>query len=801
MSITATYRLQLHRGFGFADAEAQVPYLAALGVSHLYLSPILQAVAGSQHGYDVVDHTGVSADLGGEAGLISLSDTAHAHGLGLVVDIVPNHMALVAPEHANAPLWSVLAEGREASTAPWFDIDWEAGGGRLGLPILGDTLERTLAAGELRLESYDGAPVIRYHEHVLPVADGTEGDDVAEVLDRQHYTLASWREKERVLNYRRFFDADQLIAVRVERPDVFEATHRTVLDLNHRGVIDGFRIDHPDGLADPQGYLQQLAESVRPGTVVWVEKILEGDEALPSAWRCAGTTGYDAIQAVQTALVDPASAAVLDRTWQAVGGEPSVEVAVHDAKRQVVEDLLAPEVARLTRRAGEALPAEDPARLRAAVVGLLVSGEVYRAYVGGHEPLSPLARSRIDRALATAVAAEPGLRAELELLAGLARCEDGGAAAVDFAVRLQQTWGPVMAKGIEDTAFYRWHRLVALNEVGGNPGTVADAGPGALHAWARRQQTDWPGGMTTLSTHDTKRSEDVRARLLAFAGDAAGWERCSGAFRDAADAAGLDGPTAHLIWQTLVGVGEISEERLHGYLLKAVREAKQRTAWVDGDVDYESAVLAFADLAQRGPLRQVLDEAIDANRPAARAMVLAAKLLQLMLPGVPDVYQGSEIVSLSLVDPDNRRAVDFPERAERLRLLDEGEAPRDLDDEKLLVTSRVLRLRRRRPDWFGEGADYASLVSTSEHAVGFVRAGQVACVVTRAPHRLLESGGWTDATVTLPPGRWTDLLTGGTHPGGDLACAELFSGLPVALLVSEAVGEAAEVGPAARLGR
>ena len=797
MSLTATYRLQLHRGFGFAAADAQVPYLGSLGVSHLYLSPILQAVTGSQHGYDVVDHTAVSADLGGETGLISLSGTAHAHGLGLVVDVVPNHMALVAPEHANAPLWRVLAEGREGSTAHWFDIDWEAGGGRLGLPILGDTLERTLAAGEIRLDRYDGEPVIGYHEHVLPVADGTEGDDVAEVLDRQHYALASWREKDRVLNYRRFFDADQLIAVRVELADVFEATHSTLLDLNHRGVIAGFRIDHPDGLADPEGYLQRLAESVRPGTVVWVEKILEGDEALPSTWRCAGTTGYDAIQAVQTALVDPVSSAVLDRTWQTLGGEPSIEVAVAQAKRQVVEDLLAPEVARLTRRAREALPGEAPARLRAALVELLVSGEVYRAYVGVPEPLSSLARSRIDHALAKAVAGQPDLRAELVLLAGLARCEDRSEAAADFAVRLQQTWGPVMAKGIEDTAFYRWHRLVSLNEVGGNPGIVADAGADALHAWAQRQQADWPGGMTTLSTHDTKRSEDVRARLLAFAGNAAGWERCADAFRDASHATGLDGPTAHLIWQTLVGVGEISDERLHGYLLKAVREAKRFTAWVDGDVDYENRVLAFADLTQRGPLRKVLDDAIRANRPAARATVLASKLLQLMLPGVPDVYQGCEIVNLSLVDPDNRRGVDFAERVERLRFLDEGGAPRDLDDEKLLVTAHVLRLRRRRPDWFGEGAEYDPLVTSSEHAVGFVRAGQVACLVTRAPHRLVESGGWSDAAVTLPPGRWTDLFTGREHRGAQVACAELFSSLPVALL---AVGPGT-VEPAARLGR
>lgn len=784
MSITATYRLQLHGDFGFADAQAQVPYLASLGISHLYLSPVLQAVEGSQHGYDVLDHTTISMALGGESGLVALSETAREHGLGLLVDIVPNHMALVAPEHANAPLWQVLAEGRDAPTAHWFDIDWKAGGGRLGLPILGDTLENTLAAGELEIDRYDGAPVIRYYEHVLPIALGTEADDVAEVLQRQHYALASWRDKERMLNYRRFFDVDQLIAVRVELPDVFEATHRLLLDLNHRGVIDGFRIDHPDGLADPEGYLAQLNRSTRPGTVVWVEKILEGSEALPSSWECAGTTGYDAMQAVQTALVDPASAPVLDRTWQAAGGEPDIEVATVRSKRLVVEELLAPEVERLTRRAREALPDRDPESLHAAVVELLVAGEVYRAYIDVHERLSPLARRRIDEALERSVNARPDLRPDLELLAGLAKGEDDtDEAAVDFAVRLQQTWGPVMAKGIEDTTFYRWHRLVALNEVGGNPGIVAEASVEALHTWARRQQADWPGGMTTLTTHDTKRTEDVRARLLAFAGDTTAWQRCSDVFGEAADAAGLDRPTGHLLWQTLVGVGEISEGRLHAYLLKAVREAKQHTAWVDGDENYEKQVLTFADEVRRpGPLRRTLDEAMASNAAAARATVLSAKLLQLLLPGTPDVYQGCEIVNLSLVDPDNRRPVDFAERARRLRSLDEGVAPEDLDDEKLLVTVRALRLRREHPEWFGDEADYAALTSGSEHAAGFVRAGRVACVVTRAPHRLAEVGGWADATVVLPPGEWTDVLTGAEHSGGEIACARLLAELPVALL-------------------
>ena len=494
MTVTGTYRLQLHEGFGFADAQAQLPYLASLGVSHLYLSPVLQAVPGSMHGYDVLDHTRVSQDLGGEEGLRALAAAARELDLGLVVDVVPNHMALVAPESANAPLWAVLREGRDAPTAHWFDIDWKSGGGRLGLPVLGSTLAETLEAGDLVLDELDGQPVIRYFEHVYPVALGTEGDDIAEVLARQHYQLASWRESDAMLNYRRFFEVDQLIAVRVELPDVFEATHRVLLALNHDGVIDGFRIDHPDGLADPEGYLTQLREATRPGTLIWVEKILEGSERLPTSWACDGTTGYDAMQAIQTALVDPATAPALDRAWAEAGGQPDVERSVDASKRQVIDQSLGPEVERLTRRAREALPEQDPERLREAIVELLVAGEVYRAYVHPDERLSPLARKRIEDAFVGAVAARLDLEPELELLMHLAQVEGDDPAAVDFAIRLQQTWGPVMAKGIEDTTFYRWHRLVALNEVGGDPAVLDHASPAALHEWAAAEQRDWPLG-------------------------------------------------------------------------------------------------------------------------------------------------------------------------------------------------------------------------------------------------------------------------------------------------------------------
>ncbi len=782
--MSATYRLQLHADFTFADAEARVGYLASLGVTHLYLSPVLQAAEGSQHGYDVVDHGRISEDLGGEAALVSLAKTADQHGLGLIVDIVPNHMAFVAPEYANRPLWQVLRDGRDAETADWFDIDWKSGGGRLGLPILGGTLAEALDADEITLDQHDGRPVLRYFDHVLPLSLGTEGDDVADVLQRQHYQLANWRENDAMLNYRRFFEVDELIAVRVELPDVFEATHRLLLDLNHRGVIDGFRVDHPDGLADPEGYLHQLRDATVPGTMIWVEKILEGTEKLPESWACDGTTGYEAMQAISAALVDPLAEPVLTRTWVEAGGQPEVELSVERAKRQVVEELLGPEVQRLTRRAREALPGDDPERLEEAVSELLVAGEVYRAYVHPDKRLSPLARRRLQKAYDEAVAARADLEQELSHLLGLAMAEETETeVAVDFAVRLQQTWGPVMAKGIEDTTFYRWHRLVALNEVGGDPAVLDHAGPQVLHVWAQAQQESWPLAMTGLSTHDTKRSEDVRARLLAVAGDTAWWQRCSDLFWVVADGHGVDHPTAHLLWQTLVGVGEISRDRLHDYLTKAIREAKQRTAWIDGNQEYETRVLALADEAlAAGPLREVVEGAVAASEQAIRATVLGQKLLQLLLPGVPDTYQGCEVVNLSLVDPDNRRPVDFDASERRLARLDAGEPVLDLDDEKLMVTSRALRLRRDLPEAFGAEAGYAPLESSTEHVVGFVRTELVACVVTRAPHRLAAAGGWSDQTVSLPEGTWHDELSGRDLDGSVALCSDLFASLPVALL-------------------
>ncbi|TQJ15848.1 maltooligosyl trehalose synthase [Yimella lutea] len=795
MPFTSTYRLQLHSGFTFADAAQQVPYLAELGISHLYLSPILTAVPGSMHGYDVVDHTRINPELGGEDGFRELAEKTHALGLGIVVDVVPNHMAFVAPEYLNRPLWEVLRDGRDASTEQWFDIDWKVGGGRIGLPVLGRSLAEVLEAGELTLDTFDsGEPVLRYYEHVWPVALGTEEGDVAQVLDRQHYRLASWREKDEVLNYRRFFEVDGLIAVRVELPEVFDATHELLVRLHHEGLIDGFRIDHPDGLADPSGYLERLTSACKKDTPIWTEKILEGDERLPTDWKCAGTTGYDALRVVQAAFTDSASADVLDETWIAAGGNPDFHAIVQDSKRWIVTHALAPEVDRLTRRAREALPDLDPERLREAVVELLVAGEVYRAYVQPDQRLTPAARARLREAFTAAVEARPQLQHEIESLIPVTLLADDDESATDFAIRLQQTWGPVMAKGIEDTTFYRYHRLVALNEVGSDPTLVAGASPDLLHQWAVYQQRNWPRTMTSLSTHDTKRSEDVRARILAVAGEPSAWQELSASA--AALAQGhIDGPTAHLVWQTLFGVGEIDDERLTGYLEKALREGKEHTAWVDGDAEYEARVIAFAERLRDDAGHSALSTRIEADlAESIRAITLGTKLIQLMLPGVPDTYQGTEYVNLSLVDPDNRRPVEYSERAQTLGT---HETP-DLDSEKQFVVQSALLTRQRHPEVFGDSGGYTPIESDSPHLLGFVRnyapglvsgvlrreqPAAVAVLATRTPSRLALEGGWADATVELPEGTWTDLLSGRLYDGGrHVRCADLFTTMPVALL-------------------
>lgn len=795
---TATYRIQLTPEQGFAAAAEQADYLAALGVSHAYLSPLLQAAPGSTHGYDVVDHDRVNEDLGGAPGLAGLHRRLRDAGVGMVADVVPNHMAVPVPESLNVVLWSVLRDGPESPYAGWFDVDWDLQHGALLMPVLGRRIGEVVDAGELVLDRSGGEPVLRYHDHVFPVRAGTEDLPLADLVGRQWYRLAYWRVADEELNYRRFFDIDTLAGLRVEREEVFAQSHALLVALVHEGVLEGLRVDHPDGLADPRGYLRRLAAATGRSWVV-VEKVLGVDEELPGDWPCAGTTGYDALSRVGGVFLDPAGAAPLTRLYTELTGDPPTFAPVaEEAKRLVVEQVLHAEVHRLVELlveiSAEELHLRDHPRraLREALVELLVACDVYRAYVVPGEDPPPATRAVLTRTAQAAARRLPAERhAALAVVVDLALGRRGRSPAKDdFCVRFQQTCGAVMAKGVEDTAGYRWWRLAALNEVGGDPDRFGTS-PAELHAFCARLQRDWPATMTTLTTHDTKRSEDVRARLGVLSQLPAEWARAMAGWQAAASRhrspeGWPDPATEYLVWQTLVGAWPVSVDRLTAYLRKAAREAKRHTSWTDPVPAYETALDRFASGVRTDPdLAEAVDGFVATLAPHARAVTLGQKLVQLTMPGVPDVYQGSELDLLTLVDPDNRGPVDYAVRRRLLADLDAGRPAADLAAAKLLVTSRALRLRRDHPDWFGPTGTYRPLPTSTPHSLAFARSEAALTVVSRLTVARQHLGGWGAEAVELPPGRWRDLLTGRPHPGGSLLLARLLDRLPVALLVAD----------------
>ncbi|MGX2993866.1 malto-oligosyltrehalose synthase [Streptomyces sp. JNUCC 64] len=786
---TATYRLQLQPAFPFAAAEAAVPRLAALGVSHLHLSPVLEAVPGSTHGYDVVDPTRVRAELGGEDGLRSLARTARAHGLGLVADIVPNHMA--ALPRLNRPLWETLRDGPASPYARWFDIDWEAQGGRVLLPVLGRRIGDEL--GALRVDG----DVLRYHDHAFPLRPGTGGLPLERLLAAQWYRLGWWRLARTELNYRRFFTVAELIAVRVEDPEVFRATHAKVLALVREGVLEGLRVDHPDGLADPEGYLRRL-DAGTAGRWTVVEKILAPGERLPASWPVAGTTGYDALRTVDGVLTDPDGAReLLDRHREFVAPEADRgghwEATARRAAHRVVTRELAAEVARLTR-ACHALCAGDPAlrdhapwALRTALRELLVRLRVYRPYGAGDTarvlPEETVRAAREAFAVAEEATAVDAVRSLL--------ADGDGPEREAFRARFAQTASAVRAKSVEDSAFYRYTPLLSATEVGGAPDAPA-LDPDAFHAHHARVQRDWPLTGTVLSTHDTKRSGDVRAALAALTERPAAWAgllaELTGDPERAPGGPAPDPRVAWVAWQSAVALGFPGEGRLAGAVLKHVREAGLRTSWTEPDPGYERAV---TDFVTAGPGGDAAPERVAAFRaalaPLVRANVLGAALLHLTVPGVPDLYQGTEEEYLALVDPDNRGPARGPDGPPP----EPGGGPvagGGLSAEKTALTTVALRLRRRHPEAFGAGASYTPLRATGRaagHWVGFTRAGgaqRVLTAVTRLSGRLADAGGWGSTTVTLPRGSWRDLLAPGRAHSGTVPVGALLTDLPVALL-------------------
>ncbi|BAJ73974.1 maltooligosyl trehalose synthase [Microbacterium testaceum StLB037] len=787
----STYRLQIRESFTLDDAAEVTDYLGRLGVSWAYLSPLLEATPGSDHGYDVVDVTRVDPARGGAEGLSRFVEAARAEELGILIDIVPNHMGVSDPR-ANAWWWDVLRQGRASAHATAFDIDWEFGGGKVRVPVLGADLADVIDEISYDPTPADDAPdgLIRYYDHVFPVAPGTGTSDIRALLDAQNFELRFWQDEAADLNYRRFFAVTTLAGVRVELPEVFDATHAEILRWVREGLADGLRVDHPDGLVDPGGYLDRLSDALEEAGgedagYVLVEKILEHGEALPSWWKTAGTTGYDALAEIDRVLTDPAGEAALDALDARLRADSDLEPLtgwhdlIHDTKRKIADSIQVSEIRRIVRGLPGALRDEfENDVLQDALAEILACFPVYRSYL-------PAGRAHLDAAAGEAEVRRPELGDVIEkLVPALADTS------LEIAWRFQQTTGPVMAKGVEDTAFYRYTRLGSLTEVGGDPGQFALDVHGFHTAQALRHAS-WPTAMTTLSTHDTKRGEDTRARIAVLAEIPERWAEVLAEFREIASTG--HGPFDALLWQAIVGAWPASastrhglseyRERLHAYAEKAAREASEVTGWREQDEAFEERMHAVVDAAT-GPAAERVRAFVDEISPAGWSNGLSAKLLQIMGPGVPDVYQGSELWEQSLVDPDNRRAVDF---AERRRILDELDAPGaplpSVDATgaaKLLVTSRALRLRRDHPLEVYRPLEAAG--SAADHVVAFDRGG-VFAVATRLPHSLAAAGGWRDTVVLLPDTPVIDVLTGRTFAGGPTPLADLLAFLPVALLI------------------
>lgn len=892
----ATYRLQFREGMTLCRAAALAPYLAGLGISDLYASPLFAAAAGSTHGYDGVDFARIEPAIGGEEGFLRLSAALMESGLGLLLDFVPNHMAADA---AN-PWWrSVLEWGRASPFAAHFDIDWSAP--KLLLPILGAAYGDTLRDGSLGLAfdagratfemtCYDrhlpltppsyamllararndavAALAPRFAEASAAAADAlktalaalaaetrpgkaiadmvaigaADKDFLHEIHEAQHWRLAHWRLAREALTYRRFFEISGLAGVRVEDPAVFTDVHARLLALIAAGRVTGVRIDHIDGLADPKAYLRRMRDAA---PYLLVEKIVERNEGLRTDWPVDGTTGYEFIAALAGLFVDGAREEAMTRAYCAFTGDAAdYAAAAAEAKREIFERNLAAELAYLTGAAAAFAAADTRTRdigrdsLRRAIVELAVALPVYRSYVDRTGP-SPTDRRLITEAVKAAAATrriDDG--AALDFIAKLLLADVGRPIVRDavrvFAARFQQTTGPVMAKGIEDTLFYRHGRLLALNEVGGAPERYG-APLQDFHAAMSARLSAQPGGLSATSTHDTKRGEDARARLYALSeipdawrDGVARWSSLNAAFRtELPDGPAPDPVLEWMFYQALAGAWPaewIDAEappdagaldalcaRMRAYMEKAVREAKLRTSWTNPNDGYEKAVAAFVAAALSDAGRAFRDDFVQVCRPAwiAGALNSLAQLaVKLAAPGVPDFYQGTELWDFSLVDPDNRRTVDFAARAALAGSVRERDAEALIADwrsgaPKLALMLAGLRLRNADPELFAAG-DYVPLTadgSRGAHVAAFARTRSRAFAVAvvprfavgltadaKRPHVPKEA--WGDTVLPFPEGLrgrpLRDAVTGETHGGDGIILREALGRFPVALLYGEA---------------
>lgn len=838
----ATYRLQLHREFPFAAAEEILPYLATLGISHVYLSPILQAVPGSQHGYDGTDPTRISEDMGGEEGWQKFHAAARAHGLGILMDIVPNHMAVT--EHN--PWWQdVLTHGPFSNYAEHFDLFGARQGDhwKLNLATLGASVDELRDAGKFELGLKGESPCLVCEGQSWPIAPHAWGrlieaesspavfqslrklslfsnpdskqkaewralhheaeavlkkypalqklsrDEMTILVKEQFYALHHWKDAGKTLNYRRFFDVTSLIGLRVESEEVFDVAHSRIARLIQEDQIDGLRVDHPDGLRDPIAFSQRL-RSLLPEGRIYIEKILQGEERLSSDWQVNGTVGYEFLARLNRLWLDEQKAASLSSVYQRFTGSISDhEAMVLEKKRQVIDMLFPRELDFLTSLAisnGDDLNADN---VRAAIKEITAQLPVYRTY-RTPDQLSEKDRTLIVQTLAKARRALPEVGSTIfELLATLLLEESGDPAAQDFVARWQQFTGPAAAKGVEDTVFYNDVRLLAENEVGADVSQHSISAEG-FHEFCSQLNEDWPENQLITSTHDTKRGEDVRARLAVLSEIPEAWDEMlhewSKENQAAWKGAEPDRNAEYFIYQTLIGAWPLERERCQAYFLKAIREAKHHTSWVEPCEAYEAAISSFIDaLYENARFIEGLESFVGKIAEFGHLNTLAQTLIKLTAPGVPDVYQGCELPEFSLVDPDNRRAVNYQQRVEMLsQLATSTEAPDwRLPEAKLWMIQRTLQLRRAKAECFASGTSYSPLSARGtrlRHLLAYARGEEVIVAVSR--FSLSLNGDWKDTELPLPPGNWRDHFTGEVF-SGDAPAAQLFTRFPVSLLV------------------
>ncbi len=748
----AAYRFQLTPDADFDVAASLVPYFATLGVSHLYVSPIAEAEIGSRHGYDITDPTKVRAELGGADALDRLCVELDRLDLGLIIDIVPNHLSIATPER-NPWFWDVLRHGTASIHADAFDIDWEGGDGKVLLPVLTQPLSNEIAT-ITGATGASGAVIVLSTGMRLPVDEPIEGmapDAVATVLARQPYRLVPWQSTER--NQRRFFEIDSLAGVAVEDEAVRRDRHALLSQLLERwpNIIDGVRVDHVDGLAHPDDYFVWLRQLIGNDRLLIIEKILVGDETLPERWPVDGTTGYEFALLVDRLLTNDDDLAAMRSIWvEATGDRDSYDAVEHTAIEEVLADRLRPEVERIHRLI------EDDDELAGdrgvqAITALVVSTGRYRTYLpSGGEPDATLVIEAAERAQRAQPLAA-GAIARLAAIISSPTTESQHHAQTLF----QQLTGPALAKGGEDRALYRHLPVAALNEVGGNPG-CDEATPADFHHWAARTASNHPRALLTTSTHDTKRSGDVRARLLALAQQPEIWRSLVDAWRTPLD---LHPADTLLLLQSVIGTWPITEQRLADYLIKALREAALRSSWIDPDTDYESKVTASvaASLADESFVTDI-ERVVASIKARAATNSLTQTLLRLTAPGIGDLYRGSEVADLSLVDPDNRRRLDWEPLHDLSAASDELDVASalriSLDLAKMTLIKRTLTSRRATTTASASASatNYEPIVSSDPSVLAYRNADMLVVVALGTPP--VDPS----ATIVLPAGTWHNVL-------------------------------------------